>query len=245
MVIDNAKAARAWCAEQAICAGPWGFDIETVGINPKTQPAAGDNGRMVCFTIATPVRIAGDDLEASAAFFWADPDILAVMGAWWKSAPVVGHNLYGFDAHVCRRAGYPLQNIRMDTLRAHRLIDTGPDTSHGLKALMESWLGIKPVGKLGELFTRRKCLESVPTSELRTTWRKVDTEPRVPTVVGGAHSRFGELTELVPLDLIRTEYIHLLPSLVEYALLDAVATLKLWHKFERRMAGTAWRRDFV
>jgi hypothetical protein len=239
--IDTATDAAAWVAEQAIYAGPWGFDTETEGLDPRKQPAAGDHGRIVCFTVATPVRVSGDELEADGAFFWANDEVLSVLGPWWESAPVVGHNLYGFDAHMCRRAGYELGNIRMDTLRAHRLIDTGPDVEHGLKALMHSWLGIEPVGKLTELFSRKRCLEVTTAGEMKYTWRKVDdSNPRVPTLIGGPTSRFGEMSELVPLSAIRTEYPHLLEALYQYALLDAVATLKLWWKFQRRMAATKW-----
>lgn len=232
-------------ADTAFLAGPFGFDLETVGINPKTQPAAGDHGRIVCFTVARPLGLKAGELVADATFFWANPEVLAVIGPWWSKAPLVGHNLYGFDAHLCRKAGYPLGEVRMDTLPASRLINTDPDARHGLKALMDMWLGIEPVGAFADLFTRRKCLESVPGSELKLTWRKVDDQPRVPTLVGGAHSRFGELTELVPLDLVRTEYPSLLPNLIEYACLDAVATLRLWWRFQAQMAGTPWEQDFA
>lgn len=242
-IVETAADATAWVAEQSIYAGPWGFDLETEGINPKTQPAAGDHGRIVCFTVASPTKVSGDELEAEGAFFWANDDVLSVVGPWWRTAPVVGHNLYGFDAHLCRRAGYPLDFVRMDTLRAHRLIDTGPDVSHGLKALLQSWLGIEPVGAFADLFNRKRCLEVNAAGEIKYTWRKVDdSNPRVPTLIGGAASRFGEVTELIPLSSIRAEYPHLLPKLYEYALLDAVATLKLWWKFTRRMAATKWVR---
>lgn len=244
-IISTAAEATAWLASQRFCAGPWGWDTETEGLDPRKQPAAGDNGRIVCFTVASPVGIdSTGQLEATAAFFWAVPEVLAVIGPWWSTATLVGHNLYGFDAHMARKAGYPLRNIVMDTLRAHRLISTDPDAKHGLKALMELWLGIEPVGKLTELFSRRKCLEVVPDSEIKNTWRKVDDQPRVPTLVGGAHSRFGELTELIPLSSIESTYPHLLSDLYRYACLDAVATLKLWFEFERRMAKTVWIQDF-
>lgn len=244
-IISTATEAAAWVRESAFYAGPYGFDLETVGINPKTQPAAGDNGRIVCATIARPTGIASDgSLLTDAAFFWATEDVLAVIGPWWSTAPVVGHNLYGFDAHLCRRAGYPLGNIRMDTLPAHRLINTDPDARHGLKALMGFWLGIEPVGAYESLFSRRKCLEEVPAGEVKLTWRKVADEARVPTLTGGAHSRIGDLEELIPLDRIATEFPHLLATFIEYAILDAVAALKLWWAFEGRMAATPWVQEF-
>lgn len=245
-IVSTSDEATDWLRETAFYAGPFGFDTETVDINPRKEPAAGDKGRIVCFTVARPTGIEADgSLRTDAAFFWATPDVLAVMGPWWGSAPLVGHNLYGFDAHLCRRAGYPLGNIRMDTLPAHRLINTDPDARHGLKALMAFWLGIEPVGEYAGLFSRRKCLEEVPAGEIKSTWRKVADEPRVPTLVGGAHSRIGDLEELIPLDKVRTEFPHLLPSLIEYALLDAVAALKLWWAFQSRMAATPWVQEFV
>jgi hypothetical protein len=231
-VIADGTAAKRWVAANPYSAGPFGFDTETEGINPKLQPAAGDAGAIVCFTVAS--RTDG------ATFFWATPDVLSVLGPWWSQAPVVGHNLYGFDAHLCRRAGYPLRNIRMDTLRAHKLLDTDPDAEHGLKPLMQRYLGLEPVGAFEELFTRRKCLESVAESELKTTWRKVGENPRCPTLVGGPHSRFGEVRELVPLSRIRTEHPALLADLYRYACLDAIATLRLWELFSERMSSCVW-----
>jgi hypothetical protein len=240
VVIDTPTAARAWLTLLERHPGPFGFDTETEGIDPRSQPAAGDHGRIVCFTVAVPTGELGGRLSAQAYFFWATPEIVDVIGPWWSTAPVVGHNLYGFDAHLCRRAGFPLGNIRMDTLRAHRLLDTSTDAEHGLKPLMARYLRIDPVGKFEELFTRRKCLEEVPAGELKTTRRNVGDEPKVPTLVGGAHSRFGELTELVPLSEIRTTYTNLLPALIEYACLDAIATLQLWKLFDARLRSTRW-----
>lgn len=230
-IVETAAQADAWLTRVVGQSGPFGFDTETEGINPKKQPAAGDHGRVACFTVA--------NLTDEATFFWATPEVVSVMGPWWSQAPVVGHNLYGFDAHLCRRAGYPLGNIVMDTLRAHRLIDTDPDAEHGLKALMRRYLGIEPVGAFAELFTRKRCLEVVEQGEPRRSWRKVDGE-KVPTLVGGPASRFGELTELVPLSEIRTTYTNLLADLVRYACLDAVATLKLYQLFSERMRTTGW-----
>ncbi len=230
-IVETVGQALTWLRRNAGNPRPVGFDLETEGINPKVQPAAGDAGRIACFTVA--------NLEGEATFFWATPEVVSVMGPWWSQAAVVGHNLYGFDAHLCRRAGYPLGNIVMDTLRAHRLIDTDPDAEHGLKALMRRYLGIEPVGAFAELFTRKRCLEVVEQGEPRNTRRKLDGE-FVPTVIGGPVSRFGELTELVPLSEIRTTYTNLLPDLVRYACLDAVATLKLWQLFSERMRETRW-----
>lgn len=238
-VISTAAEAQAWLTEQQFCAGPWGWDCETEGIDPRKQPAAGDNGRMVCFTVATPVRVLAGELQVDSAFFWANEAVLSVIGPWWKDAPVVGHNLYGFDAHLCRRAGYPLGDIVMDTLRASRIVETHPDAQHGLKPLMARWLGIEPVGAFADLFTRKVCLEEVEASELKLTRRKFD-DAFVPTLVGGAHSRFGEMTEFVPLSQIPDKYTALLPALYEYALLDAEATLRLWWIFSQRMAAMPW-----
>lgn len=234
-VIGSAAEARALVRQLERMPGPFGFDTETEGINPKKQPAAGDHGAIVCFTVAWP-----EGTDVAAAFFWADLDIVAVMGPWWATAPVVGHNLYGFDAHLCRRAGYGLGNIRMDTLRAHRLIDTHPDASHGLKALMPRYIGTEPVGEFESLFSRRKCLGIDDSGEPRMTWRKVADEARVPTLVGGVSYRLGEAREPVKLSTIRTEHTSLLPELYAYACLDAVAALKLWQLFESRMADTHW-----
>src|SRR5690606_9139263 len=54
----------------------------------------------------------------------------------------------------------------------------------------------------------------------------------VPTLVGGPVQRLYNTTELIPLDTIPTDYPWLLPTLYDYASLDAKATLELFHFFK-------------
>lgn len=67
----------------------------------------------------------------------------------------------------------------------------------------------------------------------------------VPTLIGGAHSRIGSLREHIPLSTIPTEYPDLLPTLVKYALLDARASLSLYHKFKAQLETMAWEIPFL
>jgi hypothetical protein len=208
-----------------------GVDCETEGINPKKEPAAGPKGRIVCWTVSW------DDQDA---FIWATPDTWAVLAPVLHDLPIVGHNWYGFDGHMFRKAGAPCHNIVADTLRMHRLINTDEEASHGLKSLMKWWLGIEPVGGFEELFTRLKKLEDAPETDLKETKRKVGDTPKVPTLLGGAHSRVGSLREVIPLSEIPTTYPGLLPTLVKYAKLDARATLELWKLFDAKLKEMPW-----
>lgn len=208
-----------------------GIDCETEGIDPKVDPAAGPKGRIVCWTLSW------DDLDA---FVWATPDTWRVLAPVLATLPVVGHNIFGFDAHMFRKAGAPLGNIVADTLRHHRLINPTEGASHGLKALMHWWLKQEPVGSFEELFTRLKCLEEVPEGTIKSVKRKVGEDQKVPTLLGGAHSRVGSITEFIPLSSIPSDYPELLPILIKYAKLDSRATLQLYHLFRKELQEMPW-----
>lgn len=145
-----------------------GIDSETEGINPKVDPAAGPKGRIICWTLS---------FDAVDAFIWANAETWGILGPLLKSLPVVGHNIFGFDRHMFRKAGAPLGNIVGDTMRMFKLVNPSEEASASLKTLMKYWLQIEPVGSFMELFTRRKCLEVVPEGDIKRGWRKVNEQP--------------------------------------------------------------------
>ncbi len=208
-----------------------GIDCETEGIDPRTQPAAGPAGRIVCWTLSF------DDTDV---FIWANQVTWQVFAPILKSLPVVGHNIFGFDRHMFRKAGAPLGNIVGDTMRMYKLVNPSEEASASLKTLMKYWLQIEPVGSFMELFTRLKCLERVPEGDYCKRKRKVGEESGVPTLVGGAHSRVGSMTEVIPLSSLAEDYPTLLPILYKYAMLDARATLELYRLFDARLKEMAW-----
>lgn len=215
---------------------PVGIDCETVGIDPRKEPASGPKGKIVCWSLAWD----SGSQDLCVAGIWGNRSTWGILGPLLQGLPVVGHNLWGFDAHMFRKAGYPIQNIVCDTLRAHKsIINPDEEAEHGLKSLMRWWLKQEPVGSFESLFSRRQCLGEEPAGVIKSTRRKVD-ECTVPTVVGGAHSRLGAGTEFLPLDRIPEDYPHLLDTLYEYAVLDARAALELYFLFEKRMQETPW-----
>ncbi len=211
--------------KESVC----GIDCETSGISLDESPASGPHGRIECWSIAW---------DESTAFVWANVGTWSILGRLLRGLPVVGHYIHSFDAHMFRKAGAPLGNIVGDTMRMARLLNPGAPA--GLKPLMKAHLGIEPVGSFEDLFTRHKRLEDVPAApQVKQTFRKV-AGSKVPTLLGGAHSRIGSIREHIPLSEIPTTYPDLYPTLVKYARLDARATLELYHIFKRQLEGMTW-----
>lgn len=223
--------------------GLYGLDCETVGVDPTAESPVG-RGRIVAWSLAWVDKAAGLHPEratplAGSAFLWAE--CLDVFADWLATAPVVGHNLFSFDRHVFANHGITLGNVVADSLRMAKLLDA-ESTDNGLKAWMGRAFGYTPVGDYEDLFSRRKCLGAEDLgADKRPTRRKVGEVPGVPTTVGGPSSRLGAGRELLPLDRIRSDYPHLLPTLWGYAALDAKATLELYFLLRRRLEDTPWR----
>ena len=207
-----------------------GIDCETVGINPRKQPAAGPHGRVVCWSIAW------DDY---VSVIWHNDATADVFRILLQTLPVVGHNIYGFDAHMFRKSGLPLGNIVADTLRMSQLLNPDDDAEHGLKALIKYRLSMKPVGSFEELFSQRECLGEVEHEEKRGK-RKVGEHTGVPTLVAGRASRLGSGRDGIPLDRIPELYPDLVAVLEQYAALDAAAALKLYGIFMEELKERPW-----
>jgi DNA polymerase I-like protein with 3'-5' exonuclease and polymerase domains len=210
--------------------GPFGIDTETEGVDPRSESPCG-RGRIVCWSIAWPDFRLGTHPRgfnlARRAFLWADQ--LHVFKDWLEDhrVPKVGHNIFSFDRHVFLNAGINLRGIVGDTLRMSRFLNADKGAEHGLKSLMERVLGYRPVGEYRQLFSRHRAAPVTDQGEVTETWRKV-AGYRVPTVIGGPVQRVYESQELIPLSEIPRDYPWLLPTLYDYASLDAKATLELF-----------------
>lgn len=208
--------------------GPFGFDIETHGCNPAKESPVG-RGETVCWSLGWQ-----DGAGFERAFLWRDS--FELFSDWLGRVPLVVHNGISYDRHIVANDGFALGNIVCDTLRLSRLLRASKDTDHSLKGLM-AIVGLRPVGEYRDLFQRRVCL-GVEQVEIKDCKRKVDGR-MVPTVIG-PHSRLGAATELIDLRTIR-EYEWLLPTLYDYASLDAAATLEIYYKLRAAAEKTTWR----
>lgn len=209
----------------------FGIDCETDGIDPRKDPAAGPLGQIVYWSIAF-----GDRAEVIEH----NPNTQHVFDGFLKRAPVVGHNIYGFDRHMFRKANMPLGNIVGDTLRMSQLLNPDDDAEHGLKSLMKWHLGWEPVGDFEDLFTRRKGTYVPDISEEIVERKRTIEGNQVLTLAGGPSTKLGKGRETIPLREIALEYPHLLPTLEAYAALDAKATLCLYRMFQATLKNTPW-----
>jgi len=210
--------------------GPFGLDCETVGVDPRNESPVG-KGKIVCYSIAW--NVANDQTKTESAFLWARS--LVWMSSWLKKAPVIGHNIHSFDYHMFKNRGIEL-NIHADTLRMSKLIKADSKrTKHGLKPLMEHYLGYKS-NSYSDLFSRPVRLKVEVREKSTYSWRKINGL-RVRTYLAeGDHHRFSPTArELIPLDTIASDYPERLDTLYEYATLDAVATLELYHLMKAKL----------
>ncbi len=235
LVIDSELKAQALLAKLSRIDGPFGIDTETTGIDPRDESPVG-RGQIVCWSLAWTEKPNPHGLHprgmpvASRAFIWAD--YLKLFKPWLEDpkVPKVGHNVFTFDRHMFANHGICLQGVVGCTLRMSRFLNADSGAEHGLKSLMQRVMGYVPVGEYKELFGRCKASEVVDQGPAKLTRRKVEGG-FVPTLVGGEFQKLYTATELLPLDAVRTTYAWLLPTLYDYASLDAKATLELFWFF--------------
>jgi hypothetical protein len=196
-----------------------GLDSETVGVDPSRQsPAGARDARIVCWSMACR-----DNWDRYRRYFlWAD--VLPLFTNFLTHAPVVGHNIFGFDWHMFANHDIELGNVVGCTLSMHRLLTNGRGKRHGLKHLLDKLLGIaQPAYK--DVFTT--YVPGGVRNKSRVT-RRTDS-------LGVCHVYGTQVTDLkrilVPLDKIATDYPHLMEPLYEYATLDALGTLMLYERF--------------
>ncbi len=230
-VVETTEQAEALLAKLSAMSGPFGIDCECI-IDIDRSPVG--QGTIVCWSVAWTEHNAEPHPRgmplASRAFLWADQ--LELFRSWLEdpAVPKVGHNVFTFDRHLFANHGIALQGIVGDTLRMSRFLNADSGAEHGLKSLMVRVLGYEPVGDYKTLFGRNKSSPVEDLGEGKLTRRKVGNE-FIPTYIGGEHQRLFDSVELIPLDQVRTVYPWLLPTLYDYASLDAKATLELFHFF--------------
>lgn len=199
----------------------YGIDCETVGIDPRKTAAGGArDARIVCWSLARRDRWD----RYWRYFLWADS--LAAFSDWLTHAPLVGHNIFGFDWHMFSNHGVVLRNIVGDTLDVYRRLNNGRTKQHGLKVLLKNVLGVEQPG-YAELFSRRKFLGERTYKRITSSYRN-----GINLCTGGVVSRLGAM-ELIPLDELAADYPQRLTTLYDYATLDAWGTLKLYEHAAR------------
>lgn len=232
--VGTLEAAHELLAKLRKLPGPAGVDTECE-VDLERSPVG--NGEIICWSLAwaepSAQRHPRGMPVCSRAFIWAE--FLPVFKAWLEdhTVPKVGHNVFTFDRHLFANHGIALNGIVGDTLRMSRFLNADSGSEHGLKSLMERVMGYQPVGEYKEILGRNKHSE-VEQLEEKTTWRKVD-ETRVPSIEGGPVQRVFATKEIMPLSRVRFDYPWLLPTLYDYASLDAKATLELYYFFRALM----------
>lgn len=161
--------------------------------------------------------------------------VLDMLRPWLASeSPKIGHNWFGFDANVFRRAGAPVNGIICDTMLFSKVLPCPDKTKHGLKELAKDILGYS-FGKFDVLFSERipmaKML-SIPHE--KRTRRKIDGA-FVPTLLWpGEYYRPSKKRQHTPLDIWVERYPDKLDVLQDYAVYDAVFTLEVFEFLARR-----------
>lgn len=232
-VIETAEQAAALLDRLGKLPGPFGIDTECI-VDIERSPVG--QGRIVCWSIAwsVPGSILGRHARGmpvcERAFIWVD--LLPMFKDWLEndSIPKVGHNVMTFDRHMFANHGIAVHGIVADTLRMSRFLNADSSAQHDLKSLMGRVMGYEEVGSFKGLFSRHAASEVLELPEKHTR-RKIQGE-FVPTLTGGPYQKVYEGRELIPLDTIPTDYAWLLPTLFDYASLDAKATLELYYFFK-------------
>lgn len=219
--------------------GPFGFDTETVGVDPTSESPA-HRGRVVYWSLAW----SGDTVHkrcgvpvAHRAFLHVDQ--LHVFADWLRTVPLVGQNIVGFDMHVVENHGIYLGNVVGDTKHMSRLWYASKDVNHGLKEQARTVLGYD-MTEYGQ-FSRSAELKPKVYKTTRTTLNK-KTGVWVTTCAGswpcfswGKKTKTGYKRQLIDLEILATDYPDLMDSFADYASLDAKAALELWHVRQRQL----------
>ncbi len=253
-VVDNEDKAKELLERLKSTPGPYGLDCETTGVDPTKESACG-RGRVYCWSIAVcssrsrDVHNVGSILEADA--YYIKGSLLDLFRRWLESAPLVGHNIHGFDRHVFANHGIELKNIVGDTRRMFRLLHPGKEVDGDLKSLGKYWLGVQQPS-FDSITRRPKHLDTVIEHKLRKnefgpviyryTKRKVNGVNGVPTLlVAGPVGRIHYQPDYIPLDELESLYPKRWARFMKYAALDAKLTLELYQCFRIALEKIPWR----
>ncbi len=205
------------------CTLPVGIDVETEGIDPRKEAPASGKGKIVCWSLSLPTLMNNSTTVYSGNRVFLSSSHLRTFSSWLTSEkPKVGHNVTGFDWHMFTNVGINLGGIVADTLVCSRLCNNRPDAKHGLKDLMKYRLGYEPIGEFKKLFRERVRAEHT-RNRISNSTRK-----GIPTVLGTSWSALGASAEVRISEIMDNPSHPLYRTLVEYATLDAKATVELW-----------------
>lgn len=232
-----------------------GLDLETVGVNPREESPC-HTGRAACWSLAFPRAALGTHARtgnplAQRVFLWAE--YLPIFKDWLEdhTRRKVLHNGFTFDRHILLNHGINAQGFD-DTLRISKLIHADKNMDHGLKSLMWHLLGYS-YGEYKDLFSRPKHKMDekqwyktvkgvkVPVEGKWVTVKRPGGEDKLKTYkASGPFGKVYTAQELIPLDTIARDYPQRLPTLYEYASLDAKAVLELYWVLIKKLEGMPW-----
>jgi hypothetical protein len=233
-VVESERDARQLlCRLENDAHGPVGIDCETEDIDPSEQSPV-QNGHIVCWSVAWVERSIMGISQVERAYIPAE--YLPVFKDYLEWAPLVGHNIWRFDRHMFANHGVQLYNIVADTLRMSQMLYNVKGYDHGLKALATRYLGYEMRDYVA-LFSRPKPgkVKSYKRIGCRMPGKKATVQ--VKTLFGGECQAVGwGRREVLRLSEVARDYPERQAVLVDYASLDAKATLLLWYKLKDRLA---------
>lgn len=240
VVVDSAERARLVLGILLDAPGPCGIDCETVDVDPGSQSPVG-NGRIVCWSVAWLDPSLGHHSWAKVGLAqraYIPVEYLEYFRPWLESKThrKVGHNIWRFDRHIFYNHGIDLGGIVGDTLRMSQMLYNVKGYDHGLKALARRYLGYE-MRDYDDLFSR-------PKPGKVKSYKRVSFRMPGKTSVVQLRSWFGGecqaiqwgSKELIPLDELARDYPSRLETLVDYASLDAKATLELYYVLAAALA---------
>lgn len=241
-VISTDSEANALLADLRDIPGPFGFDTETVGVDPTSESPA-FRGRVVYWSLSwlqpgDPTHKRCGVPVARRAFLHVRH--LELFADFLRSVELVGQNIVGFDMHVVENHGIYLAKVVGDTKHMSRLWYASKDVDHGLKGQSREILGYD----MTEYGQFSRCTELKPKT-YKTTRTVLDKKTGVwKTTVAGSWPCFSwgkkrpngtYKRELIDLDIIERDYPHLMEAFADYASLDAKAALELYLVRKRQL----------
>ena len=208
----------------------YAVDTETLGCNPKEESPI-HKAELWCMTVAWE-----EDEEVKTKFV-----LRRDMGLWrdWLQSPriqKIGSNILTYDKHVFANMDINLQGVVGDTILMSRLLNPSQQAGHSLKQWGE---------RLGFQVTSFKELVSRPRHSLGTLYKKRrsvkkpwPTEYYPDTQVYNIHW-LGKPEEM-QLDYVWKNYPSRRTKIKEYAVQDAVMSLRVYEHLKQLLEKTSW-----
>ena len=252
-IIETEQQAQKLLGELQRYRGPVGFDCETTGVDP-TKEGVCHRGRIYCWSLAVVTSrsrdIRGIGSVAHSLSYYIAGKLLPLFGSFLETAPLVGHNIHGFDRHMLANHGIFARNIAADTARMFRLYNPDKTAAGKLKPLCHYWLGFhqpsfdsitKRPDHAFEIIEHKLRKNEVGPVVYRETRRKVGDQRAVPTLlVAGPVGKFYKKMVHIPLDELERDYPERWQAFMKYSALDAGLTLELYLALRQKLATIKW-----